>query len=41
MDNPVLAPAVAAWLKVAQGTDAPIHYPRPRSNPKPRPTAGS
>ena len=32
--SPVLAPAVAAWLKVAQGLDLPIHYPRTRQQPE-------
>lgn len=39
--HPVLAPAVAAWRKVAQGLDVPIHYPRTRKEPRPKPTAGS
>ena len=32
--HPVLAPAVAAWRKVAQGLDVPIHYPRTRKEPE-------
>jgi CRISPR-associated protein (TIGR03986 family) len=32
--NPVLAPAVAAWLKIAQGSEALIHYPRTQTKPE-------
>jgi CRISPR-associated protein (TIGR03986 family) len=32
--NPVLAPAITAWRKVAQGTAAPAHYPRTRQQPE-------
>ena len=33
--SPVLAPAVTAWLKVARGHAAPIHYPRTQQKPEP------
>ncbi len=32
--NPVLAPAIAAWQKVAGGIDEPIHYPRTQEAPQ-------
>lgn len=32
--HPVLAPAVAAWRKVTQGLDVPVHYPRTRKEPE-------
>ena len=34
-ENPVLAPAIAAWRKVARGIDVPAHYPRTRKEPEP------
>jgi hypothetical protein len=33
-DNPVLAPAIAAWRKVAQGISAAAHYPRTQEQPE-------
>ena len=33
-ENPALAPAIAAWGKVAQGLDVPTHYPRTRQAPE-------
>jgi hypothetical protein len=32
--QPVLAPAIAAWGKVAQGLGVPTHYPRTRQEPE-------
>jgi CRISPR-associated protein (TIGR03986 family) len=32
--HPVLAPAIAAWRIVAQGSAAPAHYPRTRKDPE-------
>jgi hypothetical protein len=30
----VLAPAITAWRKLAQGADVPVHYPRTRAEPE-------
>lgn len=32
--NSVLAPCIAAWRKVAQGTEAAVHYPRTQKEPE-------
>jgi CRISPR-associated protein (TIGR03986 family) len=34
-EDTVLAPAITAWRKVAQGIDVPIHYPRTSKQPEP------